>query len=280
MVRFPFHQNVVQHRPVSGRRPRHHHAGSRTHQQRRAVQLLQGCRTPSVKLHHLEGKRQAAWAQSVRAARSISTQSAGASPRKDEQKISEERERRHAPVVLVPQADHAQRRGLPNSAPQDPRRSALCATHFYCSVVLSARDHPLGCDPGRPCNSFTAAEVPTEEERCWPFGPKYEPVAVFGHSASGNVLTDTRGIYGAFGDVTGEVAGSAAFVVEEGSVRGLGFRDRITSSLAFIIRALAIVIMIHYLWLSCRSSLYTRVVSKNTFPTFSETSPTRRTGRL
>ena len=105
-----------------GRRPRHRHAGSRTHQERRAVQLLQGSRTPPTRLHHPEDKGAAAWTESVGAARPTLTQPAGVSPRKGKRRTSEERERRQAPVVLIPQVDQAQRCGLPNSAPQDRRR--------------------------------------------------------------------------------------------------------------------------------------------------------------
>ena len=76
--------------------------------------------------------------------------------------------------------------------------------------------------------------------------------------------TDTSDIFGAFGGVTGEGAGSAAFMVEEGPIRRLGFQDRITGGLAFMIRALAMVATIQCLCLSFGSSLYVRVVSKTT----------------
>ena len=105
---------------------------------------------------------------------------------------------------------------------------------------------------------------PTEKEEYWPFAPTDEPAASFGYSTSGDIPTDASGIFGAFGGVTGEGAGSAVFMVKQGPVRGLGFRDRITGGLDFIVRALAMIVMIHYLWLSVGSSPYARVVSKTT----------------
>ena len=142
--------------------------------------------------------------------------------------------------------------------------SVHCATYLYYPAVLSARDHPPDCNSEDPFISFTAAETPTEKEEYWPFAPTDEPAASFGYSTSGDIPTDASGIFGAFGGVTGEGAGSAVFMVKQGPVRGLGFRDRITGGLDFIVRALAMIVMIHYLWLSVGSSPYARVVSKTT----------------
>ena len=80
----------------------------------------------------------------------------------------------------------------------------------------------------------------------WPFYPSGEPVASVGHSASGNVPTSINGLFAAFGGVTGQKIGSATFMVEERqSVTGAP--DRITGSLASMIRAVAIAAMIHYM---------------------------------
>ena len=140
--------------------------------------------------------------------------------------------------------------------------STSCATYSCYPAVLSTRDHSPGCDPEHPCTSLTAEEALTQKEEPWPFGPTDEPVASFGHSASGNIPTDTSGLFEAFGGVTGDKTDSAAFLVEKRPVRGLGLQDRITGGLASMIRALAIVTMIQYMWLSFGSSRYAQVVSK------------------
>ena len=76
-----------------------------------------------------------------------------------------------------------------------------CATYSWHSAVLSARDHPPGCEPERPCTSSTVEGAPTEKEGLWPFGPTNEPLASLGHSVAGNVSTDTNERFGAFGGV-------------------------------------------------------------------------------
>ena len=75
----------------------------------------------------------------------------------------------------------------------------------------------------RGCSLFLNSTIEGEGRR----GQLYQWKNRFAqHSASGDVPTDTNGLFGAFGGVTGEKTGSAAFIVEEGSVRGLGLRDR------------------------------------------------------
>ena len=46
---------------------------------------------------------------------------------------------------------------------------------------------------------------------------------------------DTNGLFGAFGGITGEKIGSGTFMVEEGPLRGVGLRDRITDDLTSMI---------------------------------------------
>ena len=72
---------------------------------------------------------------------------------------------------------------------------------------------------------------------------------------------------------------SAAFTVEEGPVRGLGLRERIAGDLASMIRALAMVAMIHYMCLSLGSYLHNQIVS-NTTPDTSGVITGGRVGRL
>ena len=90
-------------------------------------------------------------------------------------------------------------------------------------------------------------EAPTEEDGFWSFGLTDYPVASFGVSTSDDVPTNTSGLFGAFGGVTGEETGSAAFMSKEGSVRGLGLGDCIIGGLASMARTLAMVAMVHYL---------------------------------
>ena len=145
--------------------------------------------------------------------------------------------------------------------------SANCATHSYYPAAFSTRDDPSGCDPERPRISFTTVEAPTEEG-FWLFGPTGESVTSFAHSVSGDISVNTSELFGAFGGVIGGETGSAAFMVKEGPVRGLGLRYHINSGLASMICALAMVTMIDYLWLSFVSSLYVRMVSETPFDNF------------
>ena len=102
-------------------------------------------------------------------------------------------------------------------------------------------DHPI---------SFITVEAPTEEGAFWPFGPTDEPV-------------DTSGLFGYFGDVSGEETGDSLFMAEEEPAHQLGFREHIVGGLTAITRALVMVAILHYLWLSFGNSLYARM-AKNT----------------
>ena len=86
-------------------------------------------------------------------------------------------------------------------------------------------------------------------------------------------------VVGAFGGVTGDKTGSAAFILEERPVQKLGLLDHITGGLAFMIRALEIVAMIPI----CGSrsvALFMPEWSRIPLPTFLVASLARRTGRL
>ena len=101
-------------------------------------------------------------------------------------------------------------------------------------------DHPI---------SFTEVEAPTEEEAFWPFGPKDKPV-------------DTSGLFGSFGGGSGEETDDLLFMVEEEPAQQLGFREHIVGGLTAMTRALVMVAILHYLWLSFGNSLYARVAKK------------------
>ena len=73
-----------------------------------------------------------------------------------------------------------------------------------------------------------------------------------------------------FGGVTGDKTGRVFFTLDERPVRGLRLRDRITGGLASMIRALAIMAMVHYLRLTFDTSLYTRVDSKTATERFGD----------
>ena len=103
-------------------------------------------------------------------------------------------------------------------------------------------DHPI---------SFTAAEAPTEEEAFRPFGPTDEPV-------------DTSGLFGSFGGISGEKTDDSLFMVEEEPAQQLEFQEHIVGGLTAMTRALVMVAILHYLWLSFGSSPYARMV-KNTY---------------
>ena len=55
-------------------------------------------------------------------------------------------------------------------------------------------------------------EAPTEEEEFGPSGPTNETV-------------DTSGLFGSFGDVSGEETGDSVFMVEKGPARNRGFES-------------------------------------------------------
>ena len=99
--------------------------------------------------------------------------------------------------------------------------------------------------------SFTAVEAPTEEEVFWSFGPTDEPI-------------DTSGLFGSFGGVSGEETDDSLFMIEEKPTQPLGFREHIVGGLTALTRALMVVAIVHYLWLSFGNSLYTRM-AKNTY---------------
>ena len=80
-------------------------------------------------------------------------------------------------------------------------------------------------------------EAPTKEEEFWPFGPTDEPV-------------DPSGLFGSFGGVSEEETDDSRFMVEEEPAQKLGFRKRIVVALTAMTRALVMMAILHYLWLS------------------------------
>ena len=133
-------------------------------------------------------------------------------------------------------------------------------------------------------------DEPSKEESVWPFGPTGEAVASF----------DTSGFFSGFGGATSEDTESSTFEIEEGPSQGLGLwnhttgglaaimglfgaflnapseetinsgaqapgtRTHITGTLATLARALIMMVMLHYAWLTLGSSLYNRVALTNT----------------
>ena len=95
-------------------------------------------------------------------------------------------------------------------------------------------------------------EAPTEEEAFWPFGPTDESV-------------DTSGLFGSFGDVSGEEIDDLLSMVEEEPMQQLEFREHVVGgSTAMTLIALVMVAILHYLWLTFGNSPHTRMV-KNTY---------------
>ena len=175
----------------------------------------------------------------MRAARSASTQSAGALTRKGKRQASEEKEDgKHQWCLFHNLTAHSDVNGRIQHHNKTDGGSANYSTHSRYSAVLSTRKHPPGCNPERPCISINVVEALTDEEAFWPFDPTDEPAASFGHSASGDAPTDTSELFGNFGGVTGEETVSAAFTVEERPVRGWGFRGHITGGLASMMSVL------------------------------------------
>ena len=151
-----------------------------------------------------------------------STQSTGASPLKGErQKSGGGGDGKHQWCSFHKSTTHSDAGCRLQHYNKTEGGSAKCDTHSCYPTVLSARDQPPGCNPKRQCIPFTAVEVPTEEKGFW-------------HSASEDEPTDSSGLFEAFGRVTTEKADSTALVVEEGPIRGLGFRGRITGGLASV----------------------------------------------
>ena len=174
--------------------------------------------------------------------------------------------------------------------------SANCANQgSYYPAVLTASDPPPGSNIEEQGISFAAVEVPTKdepstEETFWPFGPTGEAVASF----------DTSGFFSDFEGATSEDTESSTFEIEEGPIPGLGLwnhitgglaaimglfgaffnasseetinsgakapgtRTHITGTLATLVRALIMAVMLHYAWLALGSFLYNRVALTNT----------------
>lgn len=63
---------------------------------------------------------------------------------------------------------------------------------------------------------------------------------------------DNSELFGAF---TGEEAGGPDFLVEQGQTQELRLRERIAGGLLAVMRALAMSVKIHYLWLLSRQLL-------------------------
>ena len=108
--------------------------------------------------------------------------------------------------------------------------SANAGNAKYAAIYIG---HPI---------SLTAVEASTEEEAFWPFGPTDEPV-------------DTSVLIGFFGGVRGEEADDLLPMIEEEPTKQLGFREHIVGELTAITRALTVVAILHYLWISFGSSL-------------------------
>ena len=162
-------------------------------------------------------------------------------------------------------------------------------------AVLTASDPPLGSNIKDQGISFAAVEMPTREELSieqsfWPSGPTGEAVASF----------DTSGLFSGFEGATSENTGSSNFEIKEGPIQGLelwnyitgwlaaimglfggpfnvsseeainsgaqtpGTRTHITDTLTMLARALVMVVMLYYVWLTLGSFPYNRVASTKT----------------
>lgn len=91
-------------------------------------------------------------------------------------------------------------------------------------------------------------EAPTEEEAFWQFGPI-------------NKSVDTSGLFRSYDGISGEETGDSLIMVEKEWAQQLGFREQFVGGLAAMTRALVVVAMLHYLWLSFGNSLYAVVVT-------------------
>ena len=89
-----------------------------------------------------------------------------------------------------------------------------------------------------------------EQEAFRSFGPIDEPY-------------DTTGLFGSFGGLSGEETGRSAYMIDEGPVQELELCGRTVGVLAAIARALVMMAMLQYLWLSFGSPFYSRMVSMN-----------------
>ena len=131
--------------------------------------------------------------------------------------------------------------------------SANCANQGSdYPAVLTASDPPPGSNIEEQGISFAAVEVPTrdepsKEESFWPFGPTGVAVASF----------DTSGFFSGFGGTTSEET------INSGA-QAPGTRTHITGTLKTLARALIMVVMLHYAWLTLGGFLANRVAFTNT----------------
>ena len=107
--------------------------------------------------------------------------------------------------------------------------------------------------------SFAAVEIPTRDEPTkkhgfGPFRPTDEQVVSF----------DTSGWLSGSGGTNSEETERSIFEIEEGPIRMLELWSHIIDTLTTLARALVMVVLLHYVWLTFGSSLYNRVASTNT----------------
>ena len=92
----------------------------------------------------------------MRAARSASTQSAGALTRKGKRQTSEEREDgKHQWCLFHNLTAHSDVSGRVQHHNKTDGGSANCSTHSRYSAVLSTRNHPPSCNPERHASQLT-----------------------------------------------------------------------------------------------------------------------------
>ena len=106
---------------------------------------------------------------------------------------------------------------------------------------------------------FAAVEIPTrheptKEQGFGLFGSTDEPVPPF----------DTSGWFHGSGGANGEETEGSTFEIEGGPVRRLGLWSHIIDTLTTLARALVMVVLLHYIWLTFGSFLHNRVASTNT----------------
>ena len=138
--------------------------------------------------------------------------------------------------------------------------SASCASQdLDYQFVFTASDSTSGRNLEGQDISFAAVEVPTrheptKEQGFGPFGSTDKAVASFG----------TSGWFSGSGGANGEETERSTFEIEEGPVRRLGLWNHIIDTLTTLARALVMVVLLHYVWLTFGSSLHNRVASMNT----------------
>lgn len=243
----------------AGRRPRDRHSGGRAHEQRRALQPLQGRQARLRRFPTLKAKSRRDGPN--RWERLTQRQRHQQAPRHEKagggQGATERNSKQWYSCYNTNM--YTQERTAALSSEKDNDRSANFASQPSCPPDLGAREPPsprYGSDC--PCISFTAVGAPAEEDQAWPFGPTDKPAASLGHSARGDGTAGISRLFEAFGGITGEESGGAAFMAEGGTV---GLRGRINGVLAAVVCALAMVVVAHDMWPSMTSSLYGRVVS-------------------